>query len=466
MMVQFLGAARSVTGSMHLIQVNGKQILLDCGLFQGRRAETYERNRKFPLDPSSIDTVVLSHAHIDHAGNLPNLVKQGFSGPIFCTPATADLCRIMLADSAHIQEKDAEFVTKKHAKKKLPPVEPLYSVVDVQPTVDLLTEIPYRTSFDVADGVNATFFDAGHILGSAAIHLTINEGNEKEKHFGFTGDVGRPHMPILRSPEFMGNVDALICESTYGGRLHEGLNKMPEQMFLDVVKRTAERGGKIIVPSFSVGRTQDIVYKLNNLRNGGKLSDIPVFVDSPLSTNATEVFRKHPECFDEKTLEIMKTDDDVFGFDRLHYIRDVEESKKLNDRKGPCMIIAASGMCEAGRIVHHLYNNVENPDNTVMIVGYQAEHTLGRKIVEHNSEVTIFGDVKKLNCEVAVMNSFSAHADKNELLDYVENFDKGVLNNIFLVHGDVDQSEKFAATLTEKKFKRVDIPERLEKFEM
>ncbi len=465
-MVQFLGAARSVTGSMHLIQVNGKQILLDCGLFQGRRAETYERNRKFPLDPSSIDTVVLSHAHIDHAGNLPNLVKQGFSGPIFCTPATADLCRIMLADSAHIQEKDAEFVTKKHAKKKLPPVEPLYSVVDVQPTVDLLTEIPYRTSFDVADGVNATFFDAGHILGSAAIHLTINEGNEKEKHFGFTGDVGRPHMPILRSPEFMGNVDALICESTYGGRLHEGLNKMPEQMFLDVVKRTAERGGKIIVPSFSVGRTQDIVYKLNNLRNGGKLSDIPVFVDSPLSTNATEVFRKHPECFDEKTLEIMKTDDDVFGFDRLHYIRDVEESKKLNDRKGPCMIIAASGMCEAGRIVHHLYNNVENPDNTVMIVGYQAEHTLGRKIVEHNSEVTIFGDVKKLNCEVAVMNSFSAHADKNELLDYVENFDKGVLNNIFLVHGDVDQSEKFAATLTEKKFKRVDIPERLEKFEM
>lgn len=466
MIVQFLGAARSVTGSMHLIQVNGKQILLDCGLFQGRRAETYERNRTFPFDPSSIDAVVLSHAHIDHAGNLPNLVKQGFSGPIFCTPATADLCRIMLTDSAHIQEKDAEFVTKKHVKKKLPPVEPLYSVVDVQPTMDLLTEIPYRTSFDVANGVSAKFFDAGHILGSASIHLTINEGNGKEKHFGFTGDVGRPNMPILRSPEFMGNVDALICESTYGGRLHEGLNKMPEQMFLDVVKRTAERGGKIIVPSFSVGRTQDIVYKLNNLRNGGKLPDIPVFVDSPLSTNATEVFRKHPECFDEKTLEIMKTDYDVFGFDRLHYIRDVEESKKLNDRKGACMIIAASGMCEAGRIVHHLYNNVENSDNTVMIVGYQAEHTLGRKIVEHNSEVTIFGDVKKLNCEVIVMNSFSAHADKNELLDYVENFDKSVLNNIFLVHGDVDQSEKFAATLTEKKFKRVDIPERLEKFEM
>ena len=465
MIIQFLGAARTVTGSMHLLRVNGKQILLDSGLFQGRRAETYERNLHFPFEPSSIAAVVLSHAHIDHAGNLPNLVKQGFSGPIFCTPATADLCRIMLADSGHIQEKDAEFVNKKHKKKKLPPVEPLYTTEDVQPTLDLLTEIQYRTSFDVTDGVSAKYFDAGHILGSASVHLTIKEGTGGEKHLGFSGDVGRPNTPILRDPEFMGNVDALICESTYGGRVHAASDEMPKR-FLEVVKRTAERGGKIIIPSFSVGRTQDIVYQMNNLKNEGLLPDIPVFVDSPLSTNATAVFRKHPECFDKKTIEIMKKDDDVFGFDRLHYIRDVEESKRLNERKGACIIIAASGMCEAGRIVHHLNNNIEDPKNTVMIVGYQAEHTLGRRIVERNPEVSIFGEVKKLNAEVVVMNSFSAHADKNELMNFVGNFDRNVLNNIFLVHGDLDQAQKFVATLTEKKFKRVDIPERLEKFEM
>lgn len=466
MLLQFLGAARTVTGSMHLVQVNGKTILLDCGLFQGRRAETYERNRTFPFDPATIDAVVLSHAHIDHAGNLPNLVKRGFKGPIFCTPATADLCRLMLMDSAHIQEKDAEFVSKKHAKKKLPPVEPLYELDDVQPTLDRLTEFNYHAPFQVVPGMTAEYFDAGHILGSASIRLTIQEGNKKEFHLGFSGDVGRPKMPILRAPEFMGNVEALICESTYGGRLHEGPNKMPEQVFLDVIKRTVDRGGKIIVPSFSVGRTQDIVYKMNNLKNDGLLPDIPVFVDSPLSKNATEVFRKHPECFDAEVLEILKKDDDVFGFDRLTYIRDVEESKALNDRKGACMIIAASGMCEAGRIVHHLYNNIEDPKNTVMIVGYQAEHTLGRKIVEREPEVTIFGEPKKLNAEVVVMNSFSAHADKNELLWFVDKFDRGMLKNIFLVHGDFDQQEKFSAALTEHQFKRVDIPQRLEKFEV
>lgn len=466
MVIQFLGAARTVTGSMHLVQVNGKQILLDCGLFQGRRAETFERNRNFSFNPSTIDAVVLSHAHIDHAGNLPNLVKQGFTGPIFCTPATADLCRLMLADSGHIQEKDAEFISRKNKKKKLPPVEPLYSLDDVQPTLDRLTEFSYHTPFDVVPGVSAEYFDAGHILGSASIRLTVREGGGKEKHLGFSGDVGRPNMPILRSPEFMGNVDALICESTYGGRLHEGPNKMPDEIFLDVVRRTIDRGGKIIIPSFSVGRTQDLVFKMNNLKNDGLLPDIPIFVDSPLSTNATEVFRKHPECFDAETLEVMKNDDDVFGFDRLTYIRDVEESKRLNERKGACMIIAASGMCEAGRIVHHLYNNIEDPNNTIMIVGYQAEHTLGRKIVERNPEVAIFGEPKKLNAEVVVMNSFSAHADKNELLGFVNRQDKGELKNIFLVHGDLDQAEKFSATLTENKFKQIDIPQRLEKFEM
>ncbi len=464
MELQFLGAARTVTGSMHHVTANNKQFLLDCGMFQGRRAETYQRNKNFSFDPAAIDAVVLSHAHIDHAGNLPNLVKQGFTGTIFCTPATADLCRLMLMDSAYIQERDAEFMTKKHARRQLPPVEPIYTSDDVRQTLSQLTEVQYRTTFEVVEGVTAQYFDAGHILGSASVHLTIDEPGGGIKRLGFSGDVGRPNMPILRSPEFMGNVDALICESTYGGRFHEGPNKIPEQIFLDVVNRTAERGGKIIVPSFSVGRTQDIVYKLNNLKNQGKLPDIPVFVDSPLSTNATEIFRRHPECFDEKATSILKRDDDLFGFDRLHYIRNVDESKALNDRKGACMIISASGMCEAGRIVHHLYNNIENPNNTVMIVGYQAEHTLGRKIVERHPEVSIFGEAMKLLAEVVVMNSFSAHADKNELLDYVGNFDPSVLKYIFLVHGDLDQAEKLSAALAEKKFKKIDIPERLDTF--
>ncbi|MCK9409062.1 MAG: MBL fold metallo-hydrolase [Bacteriovoracaceae bacterium] len=465
MELQFLGAARTVTGSMHLLRVNGKQILLDCGMFQGRRAETYERNKHFPFDPSTIDAVVLSHAHIDHAGNLPNLVKNGFSGNIYCTPATADLCRIMLMDSGHIQEKDVEFVNKRRAKKKLSPIDPLYTTEDVEPMLELLVEIPYRTDFEVSDGISGKYFDAGHILGSASVRLAIDEREKKLFYLGFTGDVGRPNLPILKDPEYMGNVSALICESTYGGKLHAPAEESSKQL-LEVVRRTMDRGGKIIVPSFSVGRTQDLVYQLNNLKNEGLLPDIPVFVDSPLSMKATEIFRKHPECFDDETNEILKSDDDVFGFERLHFIRDAEESKGLNEKRESCMIIAASGMCEAGRIVHHLNNNVENPNNTVMIVGYQAEHTLGRKIVDRNPEISIFGEVKKLNCEVVVMNSFSAHADNNELLGYMKPFDKSQLKNIFLVHGDLERAERYATSLQEQKFRQIDIPERLQKFEL
>jgi len=463
MRVQFIGAARTVTGSMHFIQANGKTILLDCGLFQGKRKNTYERNHTFPFKPADIDAVVLSHAHIDHAGNLPNLVKQGFSGPIYCTPATADLCRIMLADSAHIQERDAEYVTRRHAKKNQPPVEPLYTTADVQPTLDLLSEVTYGKAFEVVQGITSTFFDAGHILGSASVRLDITEGNVK-KALGFSGDVGRPVTPILRHPQHMGPVDVLLCESTYGGRVHEGSNTMTDR-FLEVIRRTADRGGKVIIPAFSVGRTQDIVYALNNLTNDGLLPDIPVFVDSPLSTNATAIFRKHPECFDARTRQIMKSDADIFGFDRLTYIQNVDESKALNDRKGSCIIIASSGMCEAGRIVHHLRNNIEDARTTVMIVGYQAEHTLGRKIVERWPDISIFGDPVKLNCDVEVMNSFSAHADRNELLSWADRFDKDRLKNIFLVHGDPDQSEKFAASLTHRGFRAVGIPERLEIFD-
>ncbi len=465
MTLHFIGAARTVTGSMHLLHVNSERILLDCGMFQGRRAESYERNKNFPFLPPTINAVILSHAHIDHAGNLPNLVKNGFQGNIYCTPAAADLCRIMLLDSAHIQERDAEFVNKKHALKNIPPIKPLYTIDDVNAMLGMITEIPYRKEFPVVNGVSAQFFDAGHILGSSSIRLRIEEKNRAPYYFGFTGDVGRKNLPILRDPEFMGNVSALISESTYGGRVHEPTDQSPKKL-LDVVKRTVERGGKVIVPAFSVGRTQDIVYQMNNLKNEGLLPNIPMYVDSPLSTNATEVFRKHPECFDNETLEIMKTDDDVFGFDRLHYIRDVEESKKLNEKREPCMIIAASGMCEAGRVVHHIANNISNANNTIMIIGYQAEHTLGRKLVERNPEVSIFGEAHTLKCEVAVLNSFSAHADKNELLEYFSPFDKSELKNIFLVHGDEDQSEKFAQALRENKFQNVAIPNRMDKFEI
>lgn len=471
MVVQFIGAARTVTGSMHLVHINGKKILLDCGLFQGKRADTFERNKNFPFTPSDIDALILSHAHIDHAGNLPNLVKSGYSGPIYCTPATRDLCDIMLKDSAYIQERDVEFVSKKHKKKHLPPPEPLYTIEDVELALNLFQPISYHTEFDVARGVQVEFVDAGHILGSSSIILTILEGGDgknsfrHEIKFGFTGDLGRPNLPVLRDPEFIGNVDALISESTYGGRFHGPVDKMPME-FEAVVNRTVERGGKIIIPAFSVGRTQDLVHTMHLLKEHGRLKNIPVYVDSPLSTSATAVFRKHPECFDEETLELLKREDDPFGFDRLTYIRDVEESKKLNERTEPCIIIASSGMCEAGRIRHHIANNIGNPRNTILIVGYQAEHTLGRRLVEQEKEVTIFGEAHERKCEVVVLNSFSAHADRNELLTYFNHFDRKRLKNIFLVHGDPDQAEKFSGGLKEQGFKNVEIPVRLQKFEV
>jgi metallo-beta-lactamase family protein len=468
MIIQFIGATRTVTGSMHLLHINGKKILLDCGLFQGKRADTTERNRTFPFEPSNIDALILSHAHIDHAGNLPNLVKSGYNGPIYCTPATHDLCDIMLKDSAYIQERDTEFVNKKHEKKHQPPVEPLYTIDDVQPALDLFRQVKYHSAFDVIEGVSVEFVDAGHILGSSSVVLTIRENGtigSSPKKFGFTGDLGRPNLPILRDPEFMGDVDALISECTYGGRFHGPVEEMSPKLEA-VVRRTADRGGKIIIPAFSVGRTQDIVYAIHAMREEGKLLDLPVYVDSPLSSNATEIFRKHPECFDEETLDLLRRNDDPFGFKKLTYIRDVEESKKLNEKKEPCIIIASSGMCEAGRIRHHIVNNIDNARNTILIVGYQAEHTLGRRLVEQEKEVTIFGEVHERKCEVVVLNSFSAHADRNELLAYFSHFTTSRLKNIFLVHGDLDQAEKFSAALTERRFNHVEIPIRLQKFEI
>lgn len=445
---------------MHLVSVNGSRILLDCGLFQGRRAEAYERNRSFPFEASKIDAVVLSHAHIDHAGNLPNLVKSGFQGPIYATAATRDLCQIMLYDSAYLQERDLAYMKKRQKNGDLP-AEPLYTSKDVDQTIDQFVGVPYRKYFDVADGFRSKFFDAGHILGSASVLTEIIEGGRKTT-LGFTGDLGRKDMPILKDPEPMGDVDLLISESTYGGRVHEPVTEMNRSL-LDVIRRTVDRGGKVIIPSFSVGRTQEIVYATFELFNQGKLPQVPIYVDSPLAVNATEVFRLHPECFDEETLRYLHHDEDPFGFGRLKYIRSVDDSKRLNERKEPSVIIAASGMCEGGRILHHLANNIEESRNTVLVVGFMAEHTLGRRLVERQPEVKIFGDVVRLNAEVAILNSFSAHAGQDELLEYVGKMSKTKLKGIYLVHGEPNQAEQLAVKLKESGFSHTAIPARGEK---
>jgi metallo-beta-lactamase family protein len=462
MQIFFWGAARTVTGSMHLVTVGREKVLLDCGIYHGRRDEAYQRNSQFPFDPATISAVVLSHAHIDHSGNLPRLVKEGFRGPIYCTPATRSLCGVMLKDSAYIQERDVEFINKRHKKKGIPLVEPLYTVEDVDTTLPLLREHAYSTVFDVAEGIDCRYEDAGHILGSASVSLRLRE-NGTRRTLAFTGDLGRPHLPILRDPVFIGDdtPTVLISESTYGGRYHQPVEGM-EQQLLDPILRTVERKGKIVIPAFSVGRTQEIVYKLHTLTRENKLPSIPVFVDSPLSVNVTAVFRNHPECFDEETLAILNSPghDDPFGFERLTYIRTVEESKQLNERSGPFIVIAASGMCEAGRVVHHLANTIGDPKNMIMIVGYQAENTLGRRLVEKLPSINIFGEPHDLRAEVVVLNSFSAHADRNELLEYVGQFGRKTLEKVYIVHGDPDQSEKFQGGLEQSGFTSTAIPTR------
>jgi metallo-beta-lactamase family protein len=462
MHLQFQGAARTVTGSMHMLTVDGQTILLDCGIYHGKRDEAYNRNSHFPFDPANIRAVVLSHAHIDHSGNLPGLVKQGFRGPIYCTRATKSLCEVMLKDSAFIQEKDVEFVNKKHKKQRLPPVAPLYTEKDVVDTLPLFCEFDYGVTFQVIDGITCRFEDAGHILGSASVALTLKE-NASTRTLAFTGDLGRPNLPILRDPVFIGESDYLISESTYGGRLHAPVAQMGSQL-LEPLLRAYDRKGKIIIPAFSVGRTQEIVYELHKMSVAGKIDHMPVFVDSPLSVNVTDVFRRHAECFDEETRAVLNSpeNNDPFGFERLTYIRDVEESKQLNDRVGPFIIIAASGMCEAGRVLHHLATTVSDPNNMVLIVGYQAENTLGKRLVDKEPTVNIFGEPHELKAEVVVLNSFSGHADRHELLDYMRQFSVKQVKQIFLVHGDLDQAEQLSNGLTAEGFSRVAIPVRSE----
>jgi metallo-beta-lactamase family protein len=457
--VTFWGAARTVTGSMHLVEAAGKRILLDCGLFQGRRAESRQRNRDFPFKPSQIDAVVLSHAHIDHCGNLPNLVKQGYDGPIYCTPATRDLVAIMLADSAKIQEEDAGYLNR-HRGKGDPRVEPLYTRHDAFQTVRLCQAVPYDRAFKLFRGIEAKFVEAGHLLGSAMVALRL-DGKGNGQRLTFTGDLGRRNLPILRDPAPVPPCDLLISESTYGGRLHEPVELLADSLGA-VVRRTAERGGKLLIPAFSLGRTQTVVYFLHQLMNTGRLPPIPVYVDSPLATAATEVFRLHPECFDEETALLLEDQPDLFGQQRIRYVQSVQESKRLNGLTEPCIIIAASGMCEAGRILHHLKNNIEDPRNTVLIIGYQAPETLGWKLVKKMPEVRIYGVKYRLQAEVVVMNGFSAHADRGDFEEFLSPL-AGSTQGVHLVHGEEDQAEALAQLLRGKGFLHVNIPVRGEK---
>lgn len=465
MRITFCGAARTVTGSMHLLDLDsGQRILLDCGLYQGRRSEAREINSSLPFEAASIDAVLLSHSHIDHSGLLPLLYKQGFRGRIYSTHAAYDLCALMLLDSAHIQEKDSRWVNRVHERKGLPPAVPLYSKADAEEVLSLFVGVGYGQVFKPVPGVEVEYRDAGHILGSATMSISVTEGG-KTKRIGFTGDVGRVGRPILKDPVPMADCDFLITESTYGGKVHDPPDASKSRL-REVVRRTSQRGGKVIIPAFAVGRTQEIVYILDQLENEGDLPPIPVVVDSPLAVNVTGVYQMHPECYDRELHDYMMTDPNPFGFSRLAYVRDVEESKRLNTSRLPMVIISASGMCEAGRILHHLRNNISDPRNTVLIVGYCADHTLGKRIVEERSEVKIFGDPHPLRAEVVVMNSYSGHADEPEMLEFLRPLDRDRLKQVALVHGAPERQDAFAAALGDEGYSGILIPDRGDSVEL
>lgn len=462
MKIQFIGAARTVTGSQHLLTINNKKILLDCGLFQGRRKDTYEKNKNFSFDPKEIDALILSHAHIDHSGNIPHLVKDGFRGPIYSTSATKDLCEIMLKDSAYLQQRDIEWLNKKN--KKHIPDESLYSIEDVDAAIQYFVPVHYNTATEIFPGVTAYFQDAGHILGSAGIFLEIEEENGKKINFGFSGDIGRYDTPIIKDPDYFRDLDLLIMESTYGNRLHTKKDEVEEEV-AKVVRQVFDRKGKIIIPAFAVGRTQLLVYVFHKLFDQKRIPEIPIYVDSPLAVNATKVFKDHPECFDRETRRIfLESGNDPFGFGRLKYISTVDQSKELNDINDPIIIISASGMAEGGRILHHLANNIGNPKNLVLFVGYAAEQTLARKIMDGIKQVNILGEEYSVNCQIKIMDYFSGHADQNELLDYLSLNPQKRLKNIFLVHGEEDQALPLKEKILQKGYKNADYPMSGEKF--
>ena len=460
MKIQFLGAAREVTGSKHLITLdNGKTILLDCGLFQGKGLETENLNRDLGFTPSNIDYLILSHAHIDHSGAIPFIVNRGFNGSIISTHATRELCSVMLPDSGRIHESDTKMNNKKRLKKGLPPLEPLYTHLDAEKCLQYFISIPYNKEFNVDDGVKLTFTDAGHILGSSIVNLQITENNKTTK-FCFTGDIGRPHSRILRDPQPFPQADILMAESTYGDRLHTNITNAEEELKLVVLETCFKKKGKLIIPSFAVGRTQELLYALNNLTNDGRLPRVKVFVDSPLAVNATNIMKMHPECFNEDILESLRQDPDPFGFNGLYYVQSEEESKQLNNIKEPCIIISASGMMEAGRVKHHLANSISNSKNTILVVGYCAPSTLGARIRRGDKEVSIYGVLHQVNADVRVIESFSAHGDYNEMISLLKCQDTKKIKQMILVHGEYETQLAYQEKLEKEGFLNIVIPEK------
>jgi metallo-beta-lactamase family protein len=466
MKISFHGAAGVVTGSKHLITMkDGRKILLDCGMFQGYGADTDKMNRHWGFEPRSVDYLILSHAHIDHSGLIPKLVKDGFRGKIFCTPATFDLCEIMLRDSAHIQEDDVFYINKRRKRQHKSMLEPLYTEKDVQPALDKFFTVNYNSSYEIDKGIEVLFTEAGHILGSAAVNLTINDfGNDYK--ICFTGDIGRYNNRILQDPKPFHQADYIICESTYGDMLHEDIALTESKLLHTTLHTCVEKKGKLIIPAFSIGRTQEIVNMLNNLQFENKLPKIKVYVDSPLSTDATEIYRKHKNCFNDDVKEYMERDPTPFGFKNLFYITEAEESKRLNLLKEPCIIISASGMMEAGRIKHHLANNISNPENTILVVGWCAPGTLGRKILRGDKVVKIFGEDYPVNAEVIVMNEFSAHGDYLEMLRFLSCQQPKQVKQMFLVHGDDDVLPKWQERLMGAGFDNITIPSLHETYEV
>jgi len=465
MKIAFHGAARAVTGSKHLITLNNNtQILLDCGMFQGMGPVTDKLNGYFGFEPSNITYLILSHAHIDHCGLLPRLVAEGFKGNIYATPATMDLTRILLMDSAKIQEQDAEFMNRKR-KEHEEVEEPLYTEEDVVKTLSQFKVVNYNEAFKIDDQISLNLTDAGHILGSAAVHLTINEDG-KETRITFSGDVGRYGDLLLKSPQRFEQSDYVIMESTYGDSLHKDLDPI-EDMLLEIIKNTClVKKGKVIIPAFSVGRTQELLYALNGLELKNKLPDVAYYVDSPLSIQATEVLKNHPEVYNSGVKQVLKVDDDIFNFKGLKFIESVEESKALNNDSRPCVIISASGMAEGGRVRHHIRNNIGNKKNTILMVGYAEPNSLGGKLAAGNKSVYIFREDHDVLAEVASIKSMSAHGDYEDLLHFLACQNPSKVKQLFLVHGEYEVQQNFAVKLKEKGFKHVAIPEYHQEYEI
>lgn len=457
MKLEFLGATQEVTGSKHLITTKkGLKILLDCGMYQGKGLETDAMNRDLGFNPKEIDYLILTHAHIDHSGLIPYIYKLGFNGTVLCTPATRDLCSIMLADAGRIQESDVVTFNKKRKAQGEPPVEPIYTMEDAQACMSCFISVPYRKKFNIEGEATVEFFDAGHILGSACVCLEIKEGRRTIR-LGFTGDIGRYDKRILKDPEPFTQMDYLIMESTYGDRLHTSLENAEQELLMAVLDTCTKKKGKLIIPSFAIGRAQEIIYALDRLEHAKLLPDIDVFVDSPLSVSATNIMRLHTECFNEDVLEYMTKDSDPFGFDRLHYIQSIAESKTLNVRHKPCVIISASGMMEAGRVKHHIANHIENPSTTILCVGYCEPSTLGAKIMRGDKTVSIFGRLHTVRAELRRIDSLSGHGDYSEMMRYIGCQNKKKLKRIYLVHGEAETQQHFRERLLSDGWKDVEV---------